>query len=181
MLSAYQRCSVRFDRQLFVRGLESYCVVCNFSFAYGDIQHFILSFVYVLRSVLWCPFRCSVFDSSLPPVVTCMRVHSYFFSVCLRIVVCFFVLFVFVLCLVYPMLPVSLDCLIFLLPLLYSLTFIQKERLKRTTKSEIAPQTLDLHQIWPVKYGCGSLIEFCLKKICSLWIAILPKCTSVCR
>jgi hypothetical protein len=39
-------------------------------------------------------------------------------------ILCFVFSFVF-LCLVYPMLPVSLDCSFFLLPLRYSLTFIK--------------------------------------------------------
>ena len=46
----------------------------------------------------------------------------YVICVCLRIALCFCFVF-FVLCLVYPMLPVSLDCP-FVLPLRYSLTCI---------------------------------------------------------
>ena len=74
-MSAYKRCFVRLYPQLFVGGLKSYCVI--FSFAYGDFQHFIISFVF-LFFVPCCDVRFdfrikTVFDSSLPPVVTCRR------------------------------------------------------------------------------------------------------------
>ena len=78
---------------------------------------------YILSSVLWCPLRFShkndlrfVFTSGCLSYFRCLRVvlsDTY-------IVLCF--CFVFLL-LMYPMLPVSLDCP-FLIALRYSLTFI---------------------------------------------------------
>ena len=128
-------CDVRYDSlmktmfgsfylQLFVGGLMSYCVfLCMF--AYSDVQHFVLSNAFTFW-VPWCDVHCDFrikneFCSSLHPVV-CRRSHFLFtlFCVCLCIlcigvsntycvVFCFSLLFVFVLCLVYPMLSVSLD------------------------------------------------------------------------
>ena len=55
----------------------------------------------------------TIFGSSLPPVVLGILV-SFLRYLCLigvqQILCCVFVLFVFVSCLVYPMLTVSLDC-----------------------------------------------------------------------
>jgi hypothetical protein len=72
--------------------------------------------------------ECNI--KNVEPQVVCRMAHVLFtliVNVCVywcltHIVFCF--IFVF-LCLVYPMLPVSLDCSFFLLPLRYSLTFIK--------------------------------------------------------
>jgi hypothetical protein len=72
--------------------------------------------------------KCNI--KNVEPQVVCRMAHVLFtliVNVCVywcltHIVFCF--IFVF-LCLVYPMLPVSLDCSFFLLPLRYSLTFIK--------------------------------------------------------
>ena len=72
--------------------------------------------------------ECNI--KNVEPQVVCRMAHvlfTLFVNVCVywcltHIVFCF--IFVF-LCLVYPMLPVSLDCSFFLLPLRYSLTFIK--------------------------------------------------------
>ena len=72
--------------------------------------------------------ECNI--KNVEPQVVCRMAHVLFTLIvyvcvywCLtHIVFCF--IFVF-LCLVYPMLPVSLDCSFFLLPLRYSLTFIK--------------------------------------------------------
>ena len=69
-----------------------------------------------------------MFGSSLLPVV-CRSAHVLFTLLCLfvnsgvqHILLCVFVfvLFVFVLCLVYPMLVVSLDCSFVIAPLVFS-------------------------------------------------------------
>ena len=64
-----------------------------------------------------CDFRMqTVFGSSLFPVV-CRRAHvlfTLFVFACLQW--CGFALIVFVLCLMFPMLPVSLDCPFFIAP-----------------------------------------------------------------
>jgi len=66
--------------------------------------------------VPWCDVRYdfhikTMFCSSLPPVV-CGRDHVLF----TLFVLCFFVLIVYILCLVYPMFPDSLDCQFFECP-----------------------------------------------------------------
>jgi hypothetical protein len=88
--------------------------------------------LYLLSSVLWCSLRFAhntMFGSS-SSLVFCRRAHVLFtlyryVFVCAwwcptHIVLCFCFVF---LRLVYPILPVSLDCVL-LLPLRYSLTFI---------------------------------------------------------
>jgi hypothetical protein len=60
-------------------------------FEYSDVQHSVLSHVFTF----WVP---------------CCDVRHNFRIAHLFVCVVFFALFVFVLCLVYPMLPVSLDC-----------------------------------------------------------------------
>jgi hypothetical protein len=72
--------------------------------------------------------ECNI--KNVEPQVVCRMAHvlfTLFVNVCVywcltHIVFCFSFVF---LCLVYPMLPVSLDCSFFLLPLRYSLTFIK--------------------------------------------------------
>jgi hypothetical protein len=68
-----------------------------------------------------------MFGSSLPPVVC--RLMSYLCYLCLfaysgvqHILSCVFVLFVFVLCLVYPVLQVSLCCPIFIAPSVFAIS-----------------------------------------------------------
>jgi hypothetical protein len=51
----------------------------------------------------------------------CLFVHSG----SQHILCCVFVSFVFVLCLVYPMLPVSLDCLFLITPSVFSNVYLQ--------------------------------------------------------
>jgi hypothetical protein len=84
-----------------------------------------IMYLYVLSSVLWCPLRFLhkndvrfVFTSSC--FAWCLM--SYLRDLCLLAYsgVCFLLL-VFVLCLMWPVLPVSLDC-----PFRCSLTFIQQ-------------------------------------------------------
>jgi hypothetical protein len=89
------------------------CVLCMF--AYSDVQHVALSNDFTF-CVPCCDVRIkTMFDSLIPPVV-CRRVHVLFtlfvfvHSGVQHILCCVFVLFVFVLCLVYLMLSVSLDC-----------------------------------------------------------------------
>jgi hypothetical protein len=83
---------------------------------------------YVLSSVLWCPLRIRIktmFGSSLPTVV-CRRVHvlfTLFVFACAQWCPTYIVLCCVCLRIVYPILPVSLDCQ-FLIVLRYSLTFI---------------------------------------------------------
>ena len=64
----------------------------------------------------------TMFSSSLPPVV-CRRVHVLFTSNTYCVV--FFFWFAFVLCLVYPKLPVSLDCPFLLAPSVLSNVYFQ--------------------------------------------------------
>ena len=84
-----------------------------------------IMYLYVLSSVLWCPLRFPhkndvrfVFTSSC--FAWCLM--SYLRDLCLHAYsgVCFLLL-VFVLCLMWPLLPVSLDC-----PFRCSLTFFQQ-------------------------------------------------------
>jgi hypothetical protein len=104
-----KRCSRRLYPQLFVGGFMSY--VCFFVFAcvYSGVKH-------VLNT--WITWRVSYkrqkkltirkhLDSSLIFCGVCVA-HRFRFLCC--VVHCFCVLFVFVLCLVYSTLPVSLDC-----------------------------------------------------------------------
>jgi hypothetical protein len=62
-----------------------------------------------------CQCLCVVFYCFV-----CLRPVSCVHNVASVSVLCFIVLFVFVLCLVYPMLPVSLDCPFFIAPLVFS-------------------------------------------------------------
>jgi hypothetical protein len=72
--------------------------------------------------------KCNI--KNVEPQVVCRMAHVLFtliVNVCVywcltHIVFCFIFVFLFLL---YPMLPVSLDCSFFLLPLRYSLTFIK--------------------------------------------------------
>jgi len=48
-----------------------------------------------------------------------------------RILCCVFVLFVFILCLVYPMLLVSLDCLFFIAPSVFSNVYLYRALFRR--------------------------------------------------
>ena len=104
-----KRCSRRLYPQLFVGGFMSY--VCFFVFAcvYSGVKH-------VLNT--WITWRVSYkrqkkltirkhLDSSLIFCGVCVA-HRFRFLCC--VVHCFCVLLVFVLCLVYSTLPVSLDC-----------------------------------------------------------------------
>ena len=80
--------------------------------------------LYVLIYVLWCPHTKDVrfvFTSSCLSYLCCLCLFAH--SGIQHILCCVFVLFVFVMYLVCPMLPVSLDCP-FLIPPRYSLTFI---------------------------------------------------------
>jgi hypothetical protein len=62
--------------------------------------------LYVLSSVLWCPLRyLHTNDVRFVFTSSCLWEGS-----CLISVICVFVLFIFVLCIMYAMLPVSLDC-----------------------------------------------------------------------
>ena len=92
---------------------------------------FVLSYYVSTCWVPWCDVRYhfrikTMLGSSLPPPVVCMFVWGsslfYAMSVCLRIVMSntYCIVFLLVLCFVYPMLPVSLDYP-FLLLLLYSM------------------------------------------------------------
>ena len=80
---------------------------------------------------------------SLPPLV-CRRL-IYFICVCLRIVVSntycvvFLVLFVFVLCIEYPMLPVSLDCPFLIASPVFSKVYLLSLRSLRRTLKDIVP------------------------------------------
>ena len=119
-----------------------------------SVLHIFLALCIVLLCVfmfwvLCCDVRYdylikTMFGSSLPPVV-CTKAHV------------FFMLFVFVLCfcfvflrLVYPMLPVSLDCR-FWLPLRYSLTFIWKSVDHKGTRyaaEEYRPFEMGVYWLW---------------------------------
>jgi len=96
-------------------------VLLYFLLKYSDIQHFVLSYVFTF----WVPccdvrydfFINTMFGSSLYLQLFALwflRVVEFLMRSVLFIIlvfsVVFFVLFVFVLCLVYLMLPVSLDC-----------------------------------------------------------------------
>ena len=68
----------------------------------------------------------TMIGSSLPPVV-CRKNHALCtLFVCVSyngvILCCVFVLSVFVLCFVYPVLPVSLDCTFLIAPLVFSIS-----------------------------------------------------------
>ena len=74
-------------------------------------------------------FRIKTMFRSYLPLVVCRRAHVFFLIhyLCLfahsgvqHILCCVFVLFVFVLCLVYPMLPVSQDCPFLIAPSVFS-------------------------------------------------------------
>ena len=96
-------------------------------------QFFVLSYYVSLRS----QFRVvksvkTMFGSSLHQVV-CGRAHflfTLFVFACAQwcttdIVLCFFVLFVFILCFVYPMLPVSRECPFVTAPSVFSNVYLQ--------------------------------------------------------
>ena len=96
-------CSVRLYPQLFVGG--SCLIYVCLPICYSGVKH-----VLVVRVTWWVSYKrqelltlrehlCS------PPVFSGVRVAHRFSFLC-----CVFVLFVFVLCLVYPLLPVFLDC-----------------------------------------------------------------------
>ena len=99
----------------------------------------LITCVYILNSVLWCPLRFPHNDehpTSLPVFWCSVRLYlqlfvggfmSYLRYLCLlaysgvQHIFCFFFgLFVFVLCLVYSMLPVSLDCQFLIAPSIFS-------------------------------------------------------------
>ena len=88
-------------------------------FAYSGVQHidYMRSMAGALQDAATdFPSRSPEFTPSFGEV----RVAHHFSIMC-----CVFCLFVFVLCLVYPMLPVSLDCqLLVWLAIRFSLTFI---------------------------------------------------------
>jgi hypothetical protein len=86
--------------------------------------------LYILSSVLWCPLRFphnTMFCSLLPPVVCRERIYHLRYIVSLRIVVsntyCDLFLFCF-LRLVFPILPVSLDCQFLIAPSVFSNIYI---------------------------------------------------------
>ena len=102
-------------------------------------QFFVLSYYVSLRSQFRVvKFAKTMFGSSLHRVV-CGRAHFLWegsflvctVCVCVRIVVynrhcaVFFVLFVFILCFVYPMLPVSLECPFVTAPSVFSNVYLQ--------------------------------------------------------
>jgi hypothetical protein len=117
---AWKRCSIRLYLQLFVGELMSYlrysCLI-----AYSDVQHTIccdFALFFLVLCTLCCQFLWIFFlVFRLKPVLCCQFlwiVFVLFFALSLCTLCCQFlwiVCFVFRLKLVYPMLPVSLDCL----------------------------------------------------------------------
>jgi hypothetical protein len=89
-----------------------YCFLCV---CLRMVMSIILSYQMFIRSEFRVVMSATMFRSSLSPVV--WGLVSYLHYLCLfaysgvqHILRCGFFFFVFVLCLVYPMLPVSLDC-----------------------------------------------------------------------
>jgi hypothetical protein len=86
--------------------------------------------LYVLSSALWCPLRFPhknddrfIFTSSCKGsclIYVILRLFAYCGVQLLFILCCVFVLFVFVWCLVYPVLSVSLDCPFLIAPSVFS-------------------------------------------------------------
>jgi len=103
-ISIKKRCSVCLFLQLFVGVCMSY-LRCLCLFAYGVVQ-----------LILCCVFVLFVF-------VLCNQCCQFLWIVLFWLPLRYSLTFIFVLCLVYPVLQVSLDCP-FWLPLRYSLTFI---------------------------------------------------------
>jgi hypothetical protein len=116
-ISAYKRCSVLLYLQLFVGGRMS-CLPCLCLYVYSGVQH--MSCCVFLRLVYSMLPVSLFFSSSCVPYVTSF---SVFYTSCVPYVTSFSGLFFFVLCtlccqflwivflrLVYPLLPVSLDC-----------------------------------------------------------------------
>ena len=117
----------------------------------GSVLHIILVFCVVLLCVFtfWIPccdvrydFRIKTMFDSPFPLVVCRRSHVYLRYLCLlaysgvqHILCCVFVLFFVILCslccqflcvfrhLVYPMLPVSLDCPFLIVPSVFSIVY----------------------------------------------------------
>jgi len=131
--------SILFPRFFFLAYLGALEFTSRFQWvrAGNFLKFFVLSYFVFFRfefCVVMSVTIKTMFGSSLPPVV-CRWLLSYlrylFFLACSgvqNIVLCFcFVC----LRLVYPMLPVSLDCLLLVTPSVFSITFIYKIRCVR--------------------------------------------------
>jgi len=102
-------CDVRYDfsiKTMFGSSLPP--VVCR--------KSHVIFILFVLVNVWWCPTPIREHLDS-PPDVGGVRVAHLYSFLC-------FVLFVFILCLVYPMLPVSLDCPFLIAPSVFSNVYL---------------------------------------------------------
>ena len=116
-------------------GIVSFVIVIGYS---SYLMHLIyvvtITIVFLFSIVVHLAFCYALYSKHTLPPVVCRRAHvlfTVFVFVCVggvqHIPRCAFVLFVLALCLVYPMLPVALDCPFLISPSVFSNVYLYED------------------------------------------------------